>query len=32
MSKAILFYSGQDSQGRTVDAAKREDGVWFSRW
>ena len=32
MAKAIKFFTGRDTYGRTVDAALREDGVWFSRY
>ena len=32
MAKASLFFTGRDTYGRTVDAALREDGVWFSRY
>jgi hypothetical protein len=32
MAKASLFFSGRDTYGRTVDAAQREDGIWFSRY
>lgn len=32
MAKAIEYFSGSDSFGRSVDVAKRADGQWFARW
>ena len=31
MAKAIAAWSGSDSVGRSVEVAKRDDGVFFSR-
>lgn len=31
MAKAIICFHGKDSYGRSVMAAKREDGKWFTR-
>lgn len=32
MAKAIQYFAGSDSFGRSVDMAERADGQWFARW